>query len=102
MSTTDNAIIWLTLLISGGLEGLARVCEFLGTISQLHPSISSCYGYTAIIAAFIGRSTDTAYSFIQVINGTFGRRRSISANKLVLILALAGIFQGILFFKQQN
>ncbi|MEH2271248.1 MAG: hypothetical protein V7K68_22980 [Nostoc sp.] len=48
-------IIWLTLLISGGLAGLASVCQVLGFIGQLHPSISPGYGYTAIIAAFIGR-----------------------------------------------
>ena len=41
------------MLISDTLAGLAGVC-ILGLIGQLQTSISLGYGYTAIIAAFIG------------------------------------------------
>lgn len=33
----------------------AGACEVLSPIGQLRPTISPGYGYTAIIAAFIGR-----------------------------------------------
>jgi ABC-type uncharacterized transport system permease subunit len=49
---------WLTLAvfaISGGLAGLAGICEVAGQIGQLQPVISPGYGFTAIIVAFLGR-----------------------------------------------
>lgn len=51
----SDRIIWLSLLLAGGLAGLAGACEVLDPIGQLRPTISPGYGYTAIIAAFIGR-----------------------------------------------
>jgi ABC-type uncharacterized transport system permease subunit len=42
-------------LVSGGLAGLAGVCEVAGSMGQLQPSISPGYGFTAIIVAFLGR-----------------------------------------------
>ena len=49
------AMIWFTLLLSGGLAGLAGVMEVAGPIGQLQPSVSPGYGFTAIIVAFLGR-----------------------------------------------
>ncbi|MDF2114051.1 ABC transporter permease [Roseiarcaceae bacterium H3SJ34-1] len=49
---------WLTIAvfaISGGLAGLAGICEVAGQIGQLQPTISPGYGFTAIIVAFLGR-----------------------------------------------
>jgi ABC-type uncharacterized transport system permease subunit len=74
-------IIWLTLLISGGL---ASVCEVLGPIGQFCPSISPGYGYTAIIAAFNWALNPLGIILLQI--------------KLGLPLALAGMLQDILFF----
>jgi len=42
-------------LLSGGLAGLAGVCEVMSTVGQLQPGISPGYGFTAIIVAFLGR-----------------------------------------------
>ncbi|MGF1933603.1 MAG: ABC transporter permease subunit [Nostoc sp. ChiQUE02] len=72
--------IWLTLLFSGGLAGLAGVCKVLGPNSQLRPSISPGYGYTAIIAAFIGRLNPLGIILSSLLSGSFVRRRRISAN----------------------
>ncbi len=48
-------IVFLTFLISGGLAGLAGICEVAGPIGQFRTTISPGYGFTAIIVAFLGR-----------------------------------------------
>ena len=48
-------MVMLTMLISGGLAGLAGICEVAGPIGQFRTTISPGYGFTAIIVAFLGR-----------------------------------------------
>jgi simple sugar transport system permease protein len=45
----------VAFLISGGLAGLAGICEVAGPIEKLRISVSPGYGFTAIIVAFLGR-----------------------------------------------
>lgn len=52
---SQNATIWLALLLSGGLAGLAGAVEVGATVRQLQPDIAAGYGFTAIIVAFLGR-----------------------------------------------
>jgi simple sugar transport system permease protein len=52
---SESGLIWLSLLLGGGLAGLAGLFEVAGPIGQLTPSISPGYGFTAIIVAFLGR-----------------------------------------------
>ena len=47
--------VWFCFLLSGGLAGLAGICEVAGPIGHLQPSVSPGYGFTAIIVAFLGR-----------------------------------------------
>src|SRR5690606_34874936 len=47
--------LWISLLVSGALAGLAGACEIMGPIGQLTPSVSPGYGFAAIIVAFVGR-----------------------------------------------
>ncbi|MBD2683134.1 MULTISPECIES: ABC transporter permease [Nostoc] len=94
----SDRIIWLTLLISGGLAGLAGVCEVLGPIGQLRLSISPGYGYTAIIAAFIGRLNPLGIILSSLFIALLYVGSELVQIKLGLPLALAGMFQGILFF----
>ncbi|MFZ1892126.1 MAG: ABC transporter permease [Formosimonas sp.] len=48
-------LIWLALLVSGGLAGLAGALEVTGPVGQLQDSWRPGYGFTAIIVAFLGR-----------------------------------------------
>ncbi len=50
-----NRTIWLSLLLSGALAGLAGVFQVSGAIGQLVDKFPTSYGYTAIIVAFLGR-----------------------------------------------
>lgn len=50
-----DRMVMMTFLISGGLAGLAGICEVMGPIGMLRTSVSPGYGFTAIIVAFLGR-----------------------------------------------
>ena len=50
-----NRMVFFCFLLSGGLAGLAGICEVASTVGQLQPTISPGYGFTAIIVAFLGR-----------------------------------------------
>ena len=52
---SDKKLTLAVFAISGALAGLAGICEVAGQIEHLNPSISSGYGFTAIIVAFLGR-----------------------------------------------
>ncbi|AFY54676.1 ABC-type uncharacterized transport system, permease component [Rivularia sp. PCC 7116] len=89
-------IIWLSLLLSGSLAGLAGVCEVSGLIGQLRATISPGYGYTAIIAAFIGRLNPLMIILSSLLLAQLYVGSELLQIKLGLPLALASIFQGIL------
>ena len=52
---SETRLTLAAFAISGGLAGLAGICEVAGQIGQLQPAISGGYGFTAIIVAFLGR-----------------------------------------------
>jgi simple sugar transport system permease protein len=52
---SEKRTIWATMLIGGGLAGLAGVFEAAGPFGQLTPQFPQNYGFTAIIVAFLGR-----------------------------------------------
>ncbi len=64
---SERRSIMTVLMISGGLAGLAGISEVSGTIGQLHPSISPGYGFTAIIAAFLGRLNPVGVLFASLL-----------------------------------
>ena len=51
---TEGRAIWLSLLIGGFAAGLAGAAEVAGPLGQLQRSISTGYGYAAIIVAYLG------------------------------------------------
>jgi simple sugar transport system permease protein len=52
---SEKRTIWLVLLVSGGLAGLAGILEATGPFGRLIPEFPQQYGFTAIIVAFLGR-----------------------------------------------
>lgn len=91
-------IIWVTLLLGGGVAGLAGMVEVSGPIGQLQPSISPGYGFTAIIVAYVGR----LHPFGALLAGLLlaltylgGETAQIQLN---LPVAVTGVFQGLLLF----
>lgn len=70
-----NKIIILTMLISGGLAGLAGTGELFGVQYRLRPDLSPGYGYTGIIVAMLAGLNPfgvlpSAILFGALINGS--------------------------------
>ena len=94
----STRMIWMTLLIGGGLAGLAGVIEASGTIGQLMPSISPGYGFTAIIVAFLGRLHPLGILLAGIVIAVTyigGENAQIVAG---LPKAVTGLFQGVILF----
>ncbi|WP_029356025.1 ABC transporter permease [Bosea sp. 117] len=51
----ERRVTYGVFALSGALAGLAGIIEVAGPIGNLQPSISPGYGFTAIIAAMLGR-----------------------------------------------
>lgn len=93
-----NKTIWLVLLTSGALAGLAGVLEAAGPFGRLVPSFPTNYGFTAIIVAFLGRLHPIGIIFaglamaIAVVGG------EVAQTTIKLPVAAVGIFQGMMLF----
>jgi simple sugar transport system permease protein len=93
-----NRTIWFSLLLSGGLAGLAGTFEAAGPIGQLVPHLTPGYGFTAIIVAFLGRLHPLgiiASGFLMAISYNGGEIAQIEDR---LPQAATGVFQGMLLF----
>lgn len=90
--------LWICLLVSGGLAGLAGALEAMGPIGQLNPSISPGYGFAAIIVAFVGRLHPLGVVFSSFIMALLYIGGELSQSRLGMPSAITGIFQGILLF----
>ncbi len=51
---SSNGAVWKSLLIAGMAAGIAGMSEVAGPIGQLQRSVTSGYGYSAIIVAYLG------------------------------------------------
>ncbi len=93
---SSRAAVWTTLLLSGGLSGVAGAFEAAGPMGQLTPHVSTGYGFTAIIVAFVGRLHPLGAILASVVLSTFVIGGELAQSRLVLPSALTGIFQGVL------
>jgi ABC-type uncharacterized transport system permease subunit len=94
---TDRLVLF-TFAVSGALAGLAGIIEVAGPVGHLDPGISSGYGFTAIIVAFLGRLNPAGILLAGLFLAlTFigGEGAQIS---LRVPLDLTKVFQGILLF----
>lgn len=95
---SQNRVIWLTLLLSGGAAGLAGAIEVTGPIGQLLPVVSPGYGFTAIIVAYVGRLHPLGAllaGLLLALSYLGGETAQITLN---LPVAVGGVFQGLLLF----
>jgi simple sugar transport system permease protein len=94
----QSGSIWMGLLISGGLAGIAGMAEAAGPLGQLSAQISPGYGFAAIIVAFIGR----LHAVGIVLGGLLLSLLYLGGEAVQLSLglpsALTSIFQGMLLF----
>ena len=96
---SEKRTIWLTLLVSGALAGLAGALEVAGPFQRMVPGFPTSYGFTAIIVAFLGRLNPLgvphrrASSSRSPSSAARWRRQSIGLPK-----AATGIFQALMLF----
>jgi simple sugar transport system permease protein len=92
----ERRLTMAAFLVSGGLAGLAGVCEVTGQIGQLTPSISPGYGFTAIIVAFLGRLSPPGIVLAALVMALILIGAEGAQIALKLPLDLAAVFQGVL------
>jgi len=93
-----RAALWLPLLVSGTLSGLAGALEVAGPDGQLTTHVPLGYGFAAIIVAFVGRLDPLGVSFSSVLMSMFYIGGELSQSRLGLPKSITGIFQGLLLF----
>ena len=94
----EKRLVWLALLISGGLAGLAGVCEVTGPIGQLVPQVSPGYGYAAITVAFLGRLHPIGILFSSLLMALLYIGGESAQMTLNLPQAITQLFQGMMLF----
>jgi simple sugar transport system permease protein len=91
-----RSAIWTTLLTSGALAGVAGAFEVAGPMGQLTPHVSSGYGFTAIIVAFVGRLHPLGTVLASLVLSVFLIGGELAQSRVGLPSALTGVFQGVL------
>ncbi len=94
----QKRVVWLVLLLSGGLAGVAGMGEVAGPIGQITPNVSPGYGFTAIIVAFLGRLHPVGIllaALLMALSFIGGEAAQIAMG---LPKAITGVFQGMLLF----
>ncbi|WP_436913754.1 ABC transporter permease [Acinetobacter schindleri] len=95
---SSSKAIWLSLVISGMMAGIAGICEVAGPIAQLNPSLSPGYGYAAIIVAYLGRLNPIGIVLSGSLMALIYLGGEMAQMQLQLPVAITGIFQGLLLF----
>jgi simple sugar transport system permease protein len=90
--------LWISMLISGGMAGLAGAMEAAGPLKQLTPYVSTGYGFTAIIVVFVGRLHPVGIVLSGFLLSMFLIGGELGQSRLGLPNALTGVFQGLLLF----
>jgi len=95
---SSRRALWLALLVSGGMAGLAGALEVAGPIGQLTPYVPAGYGFAAIIVAFVGRLHPAGMVLSAILMSMFYIGGELAQSRLGLPKSLTGVFQGLLLF----
>ncbi len=93
---SPRAALWSTLLLSGALSGVAGAFEVVGPSGQLTQHLSTGYGFTAIVVAFVGRLNPIGCVLSSLLLCVFLRGGELAQSNLQIPSALTGVFQGVL------
>jgi general nucleoside transport system permease protein len=89
---------FLVMALSGGLAGLAGVCEVAGVQGQLKHSLSPGYGYTAIIVAWLAHLNPWAIILVSVLLAGLLTGSDMLQIAMNLPVAVAYMLQGLILF----
>ncbi len=91
-------LIWLLLLFSGAMAGIAAISETNGPVGQLIPTLSLGYGYAAIIVVFMGRMHPLGILLASCLLGLTYLGGEMAQIDQGLPKSITGLFQGMLLF----
>ena len=95
---SSRKALWMALLLSGGMAGLAGALEVAGPLGQLTPYVPAGYGFAAIIVAFVGRLHPLGIVFSALLMSMFYIGGELAQSRMGLPKSLTGVFQGLLLF----
>jgi simple sugar transport system permease protein len=95
---SQRRLIWLSMLIGGGLAGLAGLFEVSALVNQLTPAVPVYYGFVGIIVAFLGRLHPIGIILAGLVLALSYLGGEAAQIELGMPSAVAKIFQGILLF----
>ena len=95
---SSRRALWVALLVSGGMAGLAGALEVAGPIGQLTTYVPAGYGFAAIIVAYVGRLHPVGMVFSALLMSMFYIGGELAQSRLGLPKSLTGVFQGLLLF----
>jgi simple sugar transport system permease protein len=95
---SQRRLIWLSMLLGGGLAGLAGLFEVSALVGQLTPAVPVYYGFVGIIVAFLGRLHPLGIILAGLVLALSYLGGEASQIELGMPNAVAKIFQGILLF----
>jgi simple sugar transport system permease protein len=90
--------VWSTLMISGGMAGLAGILEVMSELGQINLGFPSGYGFTAIIVSFLGRLRPIGVFLAGLILAVTYVGGQVAQTVVHVPQATAGIFQAMMLF----
>ncbi len=90
--------VWSTLMISGGMAGLAGILEVMSQSGQINLGFPSGYGFTAIIVSFLGRLHPIGVFLAGLILAVTYVGGQVAQSAVHVPEATAGIFQATMLF----
>lgn len=93
-----HGAVWAGLLAGGGMAGMAGMAEVAGPMGQLTESISSGYGFAAIIVAFIGRLHPLGIALASLLMALLFLGGEQAQQFINLPASISKVFQGMLLF----
>jgi general nucleoside transport system permease protein len=90
--------VWTTMLISGGMAGLAGILEATSQLGQLNLGFPSGYGFTAIIVSFLGRLHPVGVFIAGIVLAITYVGGQVAQTAVHVPSASGGIFQALMLF----
>ncbi len=93
-----NRTVWTTMLISGGMAGLAGILEATSQLGQINLGFPSGYGFTAIIVSFLGRLHPVGVFIAGIVLAITYVGGQVAQTTVHVPSASGGIFQALMLF----
>ncbi len=88
--------VWSSLLLAGFAAGIAGMSEVAGPIGQLQRSVTSGYGYSAIIVAYLGALNPIGIVFAAFFLSVLQIGGDVALVSADLPISAVHVFQGLL------